>query len=291
MSTGAVQPIGTTTAGSGSGKMAPPDKKHEFDKNFRDVLTDVAMRCKKARDSQFQTAREWEFLQRYIGLAAVIAGVLGGGSAGTAAIADNPLAIQIAAVASTTAGLLAAADSFLKGSERGAAHKRAGDKWSKLRDEVIALRDLKSLCQEDHEELTKKYGKILDDKEKIAEISPVVSWRVYKKVQKEVDGEKAQDEKEEDKDMELRVRARAIAVYRAVFFVHLSVFAAVNVLLLLIWWFTSDGEEYSRWFLVVLVAWGFGVIVHWLEAFRGFLSGYIESQADKEFRRLKGQPQ
>lgn len=52
---------------------------------------------------------------------------------------------------------------------------------------------------------------------------------------------------------------------RTAFGIHLSVFVAVNVLLIAIWamvWQLNDGTSYP-WFVFVLLGWGIGLAAHW----------------------------
>jgi hypothetical protein len=49
------------------------------------------------------------------------------------------------------------------------------------------------------------------------------------------------------------------------FFIHLSVYIVVNILLVLIWAFPSGGGE--PWFLWPLGGWGIGLLFHFLGVF------------------------
>jgi hypothetical protein len=48
----------------------------------------------------------------------------------------------------------------------------------------------------------------------------------------------------------------------------LGTFATVNPFLFLVWWFTSNGGGAFPWFVIVLLAWGVGVVAHWIVGFR-----------------------
>jgi len=96
---------------------------------------------------------------------------------------------------------------------------------------------------------------------------------------------------ERNSEDELRARAKMIAENKVSFYVHLGTYATVNLFLFLLWWFTSDGGDAFPWFAIVALAWGIGVVAHWIVGFRLIRSPYtyVESQTQKEFERLKGQ--
>lgn len=50
------------------------------------------------------------------------------------------------------------------------------------------------------------------------------------------------------------------------FRIHLFVYAAVQVLLVATWYFTSDGGETMPWFIFPLIGWGIGVVAHYFAA-------------------------
>lgn len=49
---------------------------------------------------------------------------------------------------------------------------------------------------------------------------------------------------------------------RTVFRVHLWVYLAVQVFLIVTWWLTSNGEG-MPWFLFPLLGWGVGIVAHY----------------------------
>ena len=71
------------------------------------------------------------------------------------------------------------------------------------------------------------------------------------------------------------------------FFVHLTVYILVNIMLVLIWWFAAGGG--FPWFLFPLVGWGIGLLMHFLGTFvfgRKSDSAAIEKEAEKIRREL-----
>jgi hypothetical protein len=47
------------------------------------------------------------------------------------------------------------------------------------------------------------------------------------------------------------------------FRIHLFVYLAVQVLLVVTWWFTSNNGEVMPWFIFPLLGWGIGVVAHY----------------------------
>ena len=66
------------------------------------------------------------------------------------------------------------------------------------------------------------------------------------------------------------------------FFVHLTVYILVNIMLILIWRFAAGGG--FPWFLFPLCGWGIGVLMHFLGVFvfgKKSDSAAIEKEAEK----------
>ena len=85
-------------------------------------------------------------------------------------------------------------------------------------------------------------------------------------------------------DRDLRKKAQIRAAEKVGFYVHFTIYAAVNLLIFGIWWFTS-GIGTFPWFIFPLVGWGIGIILHFFSVFAGaMLVGKI---ADKEYEKLK----
>ena len=87
---------------------------------------------------------------------------------------------------------------------------------------------------------------------------------------------------------ELWERARESAEAKVGFYVHLTVYLAVNSMLVVLWWVTStltDGAVSFPWFLFPLVGWGIGVAAHYVAAFHG--SAYLERKTREEFERIR----
>lgn len=71
------------------------------------------------------------------------------------------------------------------------------------------------------------------------------------------------------------------------FFVHLAVYIIVNIGLVLLWWWTSDGEGHP-WFVWTLGGWGIGLIFHCLGVFVfNRQTGWERKEIEKEVERLK----
>jgi len=165
-----------------------------FEKDFKDFLENLELRCTRARDSQFECAGNWDKANRRLGLLAVVFGVVGGGSAAGSATLGTSWSIPLVAVLSTMAGMLAAANTFLKPSDREKAHKQAGDGWSSLRDRVKKLGELDCCPTRTHESLLEDLDKLLEEKRKVTESSPVIPTRIYNKVARRLDKEKRKAE-------------------------------------------------------------------------------------------------
>jgi cytochrome b561 len=50
---------------------------------------------------------------------------------------------------------------------------------------------------------------------------------------------------------------------KAGFRIHLFVYLAVQVLLVVTWWMTSNGGEVMPWFIFPLLGWGVGLVAHY----------------------------
>ena len=88
-------------------------------------------------------------------------------------------------------------------------------------------------------------------------------------------------------DDELRRNAREIAEAKLGFYIHLAVYAAVNSLIFLAWWFSGAIYVWIfPWFVFPLLGWGAGVFVHYICVFPPH-SSYIESKTELEYQKLK----
>lgn len=85
-------------------------------------------------------------------------------------------------------------------------------------------------------------------------------------------------------DQKLYLKARKRAEDKAGFFVHLTIYLAVNVFLVLMWYTTSGPGTYP-WFWLITAGWGIGVAGHFVAVFAG--EGYVEHAAQRELQRLK----
>jgi len=85
-------------------------------------------------------------------------------------------------------------------------------------------------------------------------------------------------------DEELKSKARRRAEAKAGFYVHLAVYAMVNLFLMAVWYTTGAGYP---WFIFPLFGWGIAIVMHFIAAFRG--EGYVDRMAEEEYRKLKQQ--
>ena len=68
---------------------------------------------------------------------------------------------------------------------------------------------------------------------------------------------------------------------RRTFYLHLSIYIAVNLMLIVIWALAGGGFP---WFLFVLMGWGIGIVAHGASAF--LLSHPDDIVLEREQRRL-----
>ena len=91
-------------------------------------------------------------------------------------------------------------------------------------------------------------------------------------------------------DDELRRNAREIAEGKLGFYIHLAVYAVVNLFIFLVWWSTGGYYVWGilPWFAFPLVFWGAGVLVHYVSVFTPYSSSsYIERKTEQEYQKLK----
>ena len=74
------------------------------------------------------------------------------------------------------------------------------------------------------------------------------------------------------------------------FYSHLTAYVIVNIMLILIWWFTSGGFP---WFIFPLVGWGIGIVFHFLGSMvfnkeTGWEQREVEKEAEKIRQRKYG---
>ena len=86
-------------------------------------------------------------------------------------------------------------------------------------------------------------------------------------------------------DEELRKTAKKIARKKTDFYIHLTIYIAVNAFLIAQWWVITDGGNGFAWFIFPLFGWGIGLAAHAIDTFRG--EDYIEKQTEKEYQKLK----
>ena len=87
---------------------------------------------------------------------------------------------------------------------------------------------------------------------------------------------------------ELRQIARKRAKAKTGFYIHLIVYVVVNILLVSIWFFTSDTSEIP-WFIFPLVGWGIALVIHAVIAFRGGGNSLEDRMTERELAKLKAE--
>lgn len=87
-----------------------------------------------------------------------------------------------------------------------------------------------------------------------------------------------------EEDMDLRKVAERRAEEKLGFYVHFTVYIAVNAMLFLIWLFATKGFP---WFLFPLGGWGIGIFFHFLSAFVFTRRLILERLTEKELEKLK----
>lgn len=162
---------------------------------FRDNLSrwagDVERTSRIAKEAHFLTAARWGKWNLWLGLLAVLVGVVGGTSAGL--VISN---LAAASVVSTAAGLLAAANSFLKPGGHEEIHKRAGDSWANVADRAANLWGLRLVHKDITEEkLQKEYDDLLSLKEQVTRSSPVLPTWAYVEASKHIKAQDAEERK------------------------------------------------------------------------------------------------
>jgi len=89
-------------------------------------------------------------------------------------------------------------------------------------------------------------------------------------------------------DEELRNQARLRAQAKIGFYADLGSYIGVNILLVLIWFFTG-GTKVFPWFIFPLVFWGIGVVAHYLSVFHRH--GFLDRMTEREYQKLKEEQQ
>ena len=87
----------------------------------------------------------------------------------------------------------------------------------------------------------------------------------------------------------LRRKARERARAKISFYIHLTVYVVINILLFSIWYITL-GPSGFPWFIFPLIGWGIGLIVHAVATFYGkSMEDLEERMTQQELAKLKAQ--
>ena len=85
---------------------------------------------------------------------------------------------------------------------------------------------------------------------------------------------------------EIYAEARKRVEEKKGFFIHLIVYAAVNVFLIIIWAVTMPGGY--PWFIWPIIGWGIGLVLHCLSVFVfQRRTGWEQRELEKEVQRIK----
>jgi hypothetical protein len=87
-------------------------------------------------------------------------------------------------------------------------------------------------------------------------------------------------------DDDLRARAVARVKAREDFRIHLLIYALVNGMLWVIWFF-GGADVREPWPIYPLLGWGIGIVAHWYTVY-GTNDQRREAEIEAEMRRLRG---
>ena len=87
-----------------------------------------------------------------------------------------------------------------------------------------------------------------------------------------------------EEDTELIKEAEKRAEEKLGFYIHFTIYLAVNVMLFFIWLLATKGFP---WFLFPLGGWGIGILFHFLSAFVFTRRLILKRLTEKEIRKLK----
>lgn len=119
------------------------DETNENHSAIRSELERIEEDCIHSGKAQFNAGVRWGRYHLWLGLPAVVLSAM----AGAAFFKDQP---EIAGAMSSVVAILTALMTFLKPSERAAAHKSSGDQYLTLRNDARVLRTIKldALCDD-----------------------------------------------------------------------------------------------------------------------------------------------
>ena len=81
-------------------------------------------------------------------------------------------------------------------------------------------------------------------------------------------------------------KLRQLARKRAKFYIHLSIYIVVNILVFSIWYITL-GPSGFPWFIFPLVGWGIAVLIHGVTTF--YRKSLEDRMTERELSKLKAQ--
>ena len=141
--------------------------------------------CTHSGKSQFNAAQRWHDYHYWVGLPSVILSAI----AGTAFLSDQS---ALAAAISGTVAILAALSTFLKPSERAAAHKSAGDQYLALRNDTRVFREIGLSVSADGQSALDSLQALNTRRNELNQSSPSISRGDFEKARKGIRGGEAQ---------------------------------------------------------------------------------------------------
>ncbi|MGZ4892334.1 MAG: 2TM domain-containing protein [Halobacteriota archaeon] len=63
------------------------------------------------------------------------------------------------------------------------------------------------------------------------------------------------------------------------FYVHLTIYVAVNLTFVILWWFTGGSSGVFPWFIPIILFWGIGLVAQGAAVFLG--SGMTDKMAER----------
>jgi hypothetical protein len=86
------------------------------------------------------------------------------------------------------------------------------------------------------------------------------------------------------RETDLRAEAKKRAEEKLGFYIHLTGYIVVNVLLFSIWIFTGKGFP---WIIFPIVGWGIGILMHFLYTFVFTERKFLDRMTEKEYEKMK----
>lgn len=154
-------------------------------KPIGDELLRIEEDCVYSGKAQFNAGVRWARYHLFLGVPSVILS----GLAGAAFFKEQP---EIAGIMSTIAAILTALMTFLKPSERAAAHKNSGGQYLSLRNDARVLRTIKLAAAYDEATAIANLEEITKRRNELNQISAQVARRDFTNARKGIEAGEAQ---------------------------------------------------------------------------------------------------